>query len=131
MRKLRHAILGCLFFMPVTLVPAAQQSQSNGKEAPALMLLPTPKHIEMRTGAFEFQPATRLFLPPGVERPEHLAIGEFKNLCLKQLGLDLMEDRLGKKGYDGSAIHFEIDPAPSGTPNLPAEGYEIVVYPSL
>ena len=129
MRKLRNAILGCLLIAPASLAIAADP-KSPGKDATSLMLLPTPKKIEMRTGAFEIQSDTRLFLPPAVERPEQLAIEDFEKLCLKQFGLDLMEDRLGKVTYDGSAIHFEIDPGPAGAEKLPAEGYEIVVSPT-
>jgi len=115
----------CLLPAPLT---ADERSPAcdRPREGVSLNLLPVPETVTLKPGQFVLTNETRIFLPPGLDRPESLAGLRLRNLCQEVAGVRLTLDRLGKLPPPRSGIFFAIKNPPETDLRL-RDGYTLIV----
>ena len=90
-----------------------------------ITLIPQPKKITAKNGFFLIDETTRIFLPTGCERPEHIAALVLQDAIAEETGYHAQLDRLGFQPYDGSAIRLSI--ANKDAEGKKRDGYKLTI----
>ncbi|HMX63795.1 MAG TPA: glycoside hydrolase family 20 zincin-like fold domain-containing protein, partial [Candidatus Sumerlaeota bacterium] len=90
-----------------------------------ITLIPQPKKITAKNGFFLIDETTRIFLPTGCERPEHIAALVLQDAIAEETGYHAQLDRLGFQPYDGSAIRLSI--ANESAEGRKRDGYKLTI----
>ena len=92
-------------------------------------LLPEPKSIATAEGTFPLGEETRIFLPPGLERPEWLAVERLRREIGGATGAAPVLDRAGNHvDWDQPAVFLAIEEK-AGADDCTRQGYRLEVRP--
>lgn len=120
-RYRRFCFLACLLAAWTACQASAPIERESG-----MNLLPSPSSITLKEGVFELQKEDRIFLPPGTERPEWLAVNRLRDQCHQLTAIRPTLDRLGSDSAAQRGIMLSVK-APAETDLRLRDGYRLSI----